>query len=305
MDVKDERFEIKPGADVVGVDDSLGNVERVVVNPGDGRVIGLVVRKGLLLHRDFVIPIEAVEEASEDYVRVGLSVEEANRLPEYHHEDYVAPPAGWRSPAGRSSSDAMFHLGGTDSGRLHAARSGQTEVAVGGRPLRAGQTVICRDGEVGKLDLVLVDRVTRRATHFVVRQGGLLGRDTIVPVAWVRDINRARIYLDVSREQLEQLPEYRSDEEITDDVLNALWDRTDLPPAELQFVEVTTHDGIVELTGYTLTDRVAGLIEEMARSVRGVVGVRSRLRSFEDLAEEVINKQHANDGKSAVGSGGR
>ena len=71
-----ERFEVRPGALVVGADDEIGRVERVVVSPGTGEVTALVVRKGLLLRRDLVIPIEAVADATEELVRVRLTTDE-------------------------------------------------------------------------------------------------------------------------------------------------------------------------------------------------------------------------------------
>jgi uncharacterized protein YrrD len=284
-----ERFEIRPGALVVAGEDEVGRVERVVVRPGSGEVTGLVVRKGLLLRRDVVIPIEAVVDATEELVRLRLTSDELNALPEYREEEYVSPAADWRSPVGRGPAGVLFRVGGPLIGRgLRPARAGQTEPAAGGRPLRAGQRVVCRDGEVGPLDLVLLDPDSRRVTHFVVRRGGLLGRDTIVPVEWVREITRDQVVLDVYRGQLEQLPAYRPDEEITDDVLEALWDHSDLPPGELQLVGVRTRDGVVELDGHTLTEGAKATIEAVARSVPGVLGVRNRLQSLDALAAAVV-----------------
>jgi uncharacterized protein YrrD len=299
-----ERFEVRPGARVVAANDELGRVERVVVSPGSGEVTGLVVRKGLLLRRDIVIPIEAVEDAIEELVRVRFTPNELNEFPEYHEEDFINPPADWQPPGGRWLEGILFRLPISFSlRRLWSARAGQTETVAGGKPIRAGQRVVCRDGDVGSLDLVLLDPVTLRATHFVVRRGSLLSRDRTVPVEWVREITHDRIFLDVILAELEQLPEYRSDDEITADVLNALWYGSDLSTANLQFVEVRTRDGIdgiVELNGHILTEQDRAVTERIARGVDGVLGVRNHLQSFQELARANQVAEHLRSGQSPI-----
>lgn len=286
VSARNERFEIALGAAVVAEDGIAGRVEAVVVSPGTGEVTDLVIRKGLVLRRDVVVPIAAVVSADEHEVRVRLTIEELNGLPEFREEEFTRPPADWRSPEGGQPAGALIRLPSLLARReLRPARAGQTPPAAGGRPLEAGQRVFCRDGEVGPLDLVLLDPATWRATHFVVRSGELVGRDLIVPVEWVREIGRDRIFVDVGREQLERLPEYRPDDEITADVLRVLWYGSDLEPADLQDVEVRAKDGVVELSGYTRTEEARRAIEAIARGVRGVLGVRNRIESFEELAK--------------------
>ena len=64
-------------------------------SPGSGTIIGLVVRKGLLLQRDVVVPIEAVADATEKLVRLRLSADELNRLP-----SIAMPTSRARRPTG-------------------------------------------------------------------------------------------------------------------------------------------------------------------------------------------------------------
>jgi uncharacterized protein YrrD len=275
-----ERLEIRPGASVKARDKEIGKVDRVVVAPGTDAVVALIVRKGLILRRAVVIPIEAVEDADDDNVQLSISATDVEHLPEYREEDFVAAPAGWHSPVDTGTTDAhgvVFRRSDQAAVRgLQPVGVGQAPATRGGRPLRAGMKVVCRDGEIGKLDLVLVDPQSRRATYLVVRRGGLLGRDTVIPVDWAAEIGPDRIYLDVPKEVLNELPEYRPDFEIWVDVLDALWSSKEILPAELAFVEVQVHDGVVELLGHT-TPEAKQKIEEAARRVRSVLGVRNRL----------------------------
>jgi uncharacterized protein YrrD len=279
-DAPAQRFEIRPGGLVVGPDeDEVGRVGRVVVRPGSGEVTGVVVRRGLLLRRAVVVPIEAVTEASEDVVRVGLTADQLNALPGDRAADSPSPPAGGRGPAA-----FLFRLPGPlDLPWLRPAPSGQPGAA-GGGPSRTGQRVVGREGEVGPLDLVLLDAATHHVTGLVVRRGGPLGSDRIVPVEWVRRVSGDRVFLDATHERLDGLPEFRPDDEIAADVLDDLWARSGVDPEDLQNVGVRAADGIVELYGTTGTRGAKAAIEAVARRGRGVLGVRNRLETFEELA---------------------
>ncbi|HET8785862.1 MAG TPA: BON domain-containing protein, partial [Candidatus Limnocylindrales bacterium] len=101
------------------------------------------------------------------------------------------------------------------------------------------------------------------------------------------------IRLSVPRARLDSLPEYRPDDEVTRDVLDALWYGSTLGPAELQFVEVRTRDGVVELGGHTHTEWARKKIEEVARGVRGVIDVRNHLDTYEALEAAVREAQRA------------
>jgi osmotically-inducible protein OsmY len=108
-----------------------------------------------------------------------------------------------------------------------------------------------------------------------------------VPIDWVQSVASDRITLSVPKARLDSLPEYRPDEDITRDVLDALWYHSTLGPADLQFVDVRTRDGIVELSGHTHTERTRQTIEEVARGVRGVIDVRNHLDTYEALEAAV------------------
>jgi hypothetical protein len=212
---------------------------------------------------------------------VSLTLAELEHLPPVQTDG--ALPDG-QDGAGRSAA-AQRQLRPTPSGRMAAL--------AGGRPLRAGQKVVARDGEVGQLDLVLIDPRTDRAAAFVIRKGVFFVRDVIVPVEWIESVEQDRITLAASKEQLDRLPEYRPDDEITRDVLDALWYRGGFGPADVQFVDVHTRDGIVELTGHTHTEATKNQIEQVVRAVRGVLDVRNYLDTFEALQDAVREAQRA------------
>jgi uncharacterized protein YrrD len=242
-----ERFELRPGALVVGPDGTLGWLDAVLSVPDSGQVSGFVLREGLLLDRGIRVPIEAVERTEDSRVHIWLTAAQLNDLADIQARRYA------RSTA-------------PDEHRIEA-----------------GRRVAFDDGEAGSLALVMVDPTSDQVTHLVVSRGHAFGREAIVPMAWVRALTDDPIVLDASEQQLESLPEYRADEEITDAVSSVLWYRSDVHPNDLRYVKVQTHDGIVRLGGMTRTERARMAIEEHVRGMRGVLGVWNELGTFDAL----------------------
>jgi len=75
--------------------------------------------------------------------------------------------------------------------------------------LPIGATVICQDGEAGRLKYVAVDPNTHAITDLIVGHGVVLKRDVVVPVRWVDRSDARQIVLNAKRADLAVLPEYR------------------------------------------------------------------------------------------------
>jgi uncharacterized protein YrrD len=279
------QIEIRPGMPVLAGDDQIGKVDRLIVDPSSGELLGVVVRRGVLLHHDVFIPADTITAEQPDGIATRLSVDELNELPEFDPSRFPEQPEDRPKEASRAAS-----RNGADGDHVHLAaeRFGQLRAASSGRPLRSGQLVKALDGDVGRLDLVLVEPLTRKVEALVVRQGRFLARDTIIPAKLVSEIHRDWIQLSVPRSELADLPEYRPDEEIGLDILDRLWyEAPDLRPGDLQYVEVHVRNGIVELTGHTSTEEARHRIVEIVRTVRGVRGVEDYLDTFESLVAAV------------------
>ena len=65
--------------------------------------------------------------------------------------------------------------------------------------------VSCYDGDVGKSSHILVDLVTERVTHFVVKTDHP-SQQFVVPIEKIRDTDRTVILLDCHKEDVYQLP---------------------------------------------------------------------------------------------------
>ena len=75
--------------------------------------------------------------------------------------------------------------------------------------LSIGATIRCRDGVAGKLKYVVLDPEDGEVTHLIVERGKLLGRDIVVPAAWIEEESEGEILLNATIEDLNALPEYK------------------------------------------------------------------------------------------------
>src|SRR6059058_2366295 len=68
----------------------IGRVDRVVVEPDNQEVTDIVVRKGVLLPEDKVIPIELIKSATPDLVTLILDAAHAQSLLPFEELHYLA-----------------------------------------------------------------------------------------------------------------------------------------------------------------------------------------------------------------------
>jgi len=152
--------------------------------------------------------------------------------------------------------------------------------------IRRGQRVLCSDGPIGRVDMVLVDAQTGRVRHLVVRRGLLFSRNVAVPADWVSTITPDAVLLEASREAIAHLPVYRPDDELERDVEEAL-QRDELLRVMGLLIRVEVEDGVVRLRGHVHNRALSARAEEIARSVPGVLGVENRLLVDLELLQRV------------------
>ncbi|MDR7438877.1 MAG: BON domain-containing protein [Armatimonadota bacterium] len=282
------RLEFRLGARVEAADGPAGQVTQVVVSPRERRITALVVRD--LTGREVLVPADRVADATEEVVRLTLGLSDLDHLEPYRPADHAPASLTWPGWKGLRSGGALLWLPGPlrrmegMERRVEAeaeARPGEPSVTI-----RRGQRVLCHDGPIGRVDVVLVDANTGKVRHLVVRQGLLFSRDVAVPADWVSTITPGAVILEASREAVAHLPVYRPDDELARDVEEALH-RDELLRVLGLPIRVKVEDGIVSLWGHVHNRTLAARAEILARSVPGVLGVENRLVVDLELLQQV------------------
>jgi hypothetical protein len=177
----------------------------------------------------------------------------------------------------------------------HPARA---PVVPGGVDIRRGARVETVEGVLGVVDRVLPDPDTNRVTHFVLRQAAPRSRSVVVPVGWAAESMPGTVRLVVDRAEVDTLPEYRPDRELTEAVLTTLRADPNVrrvlrgiisfpPPFSHPLREwaigVRVAQGIVTLEGSVPARGLGSMAARLAGGVKGVRQVRDWLVADDDL----------------------
>jgi len=147
-------------------DRMVGEVHRVVVDLNQRAVVSIIVLGRDRLARDVVVPIDFVNKVAKSEVRLRVTTEELDGLPDFSYHEFVTPPSTWTSvpvPA------------------MEQQRMGPHQQAVThDTPVRA------LDGQIGHVEAIELDLDTGSLQAFVVRTNRALGRETRIPAEFVQ-----------------------------------------------------------------------------------------------------------------------
>ena len=214
----DHRIDL--GAHVSGTDSALGAVADVVLHPVRRRLTHVVVQP----HEDHaearLVPIDHISVAEDGSMASDLSQHEFESLPlveetdYFRIEDWPHPSEGWT--VGTSDVLAMpyYALGSTTEmgidDRGMPVLMSYDLIPAGEVELRRQSEVLDRDAQpVGRLDGFVVND-DDQVSHVVIDRGHLWKhREFTVPVGAAAQVRNDHIKLDLTLEQIEELPSVR------------------------------------------------------------------------------------------------
>lgn len=150
--------------------------------------------------------------------------------------------------------------------------------------IREGSRVECADRSAGTVARILTHPQRGYATHIVVRCGRLRPRFLRVALNWVTSITPEYVTLSLSRAELMQQREYRTDHEIDEAVEHALHTAEALHDhADYLAVKCSVQGGIVTLHGNVRNSQRRIEVEQIARRLRGVIDVENYLFGDDEI----------------------
>lgn len=198
------------GAEVLGPDGKLGTLTHIVIEPLGERVTHVVILRGGLHPWEKVVPTERLTRTEGARVWTDLPLAEMDAFPDYIAFSGEAPapaspsdlPMGDLRPAGLFWPTTVlgWYL---PSHQTHTPAHAHANLPPGTHGLRSGTEVHCRDGKIGRLDEVLYDEESGRATGMVIRKGFIFVRELEAPIDWVEAIDDT-IRLNVTCEEITQ-----------------------------------------------------------------------------------------------------
>lgn len=200
-------MDIPLDAQVVCTDGPGGKTVAVVLNPSTEEVTHIVVSEPGFLGESMLVPLEYISESTPEQVHLRLSRRELAAQKPFVESDMVAlPPSytfatpGMGYPPGGAYWSA--ELATDDLPIIHAS------VPKGELTLHHGDSVEASDGHIGRIDELLIDPQTNEITHLVLREGHFWNkRDVTISVKNIDRIEEHIVYLKLTKQQIEALPE--------------------------------------------------------------------------------------------------
>ena len=203
--------EFSMGADASCSDGPCGKLTRLIVDPETQAVTHLVIGPKHRGERGRLVPIDLVDaHGGRDQARPAPWPSSTSSI---RPKRRICCPA---TPAIPRLQPALATLGGSARFRVWAwptsARTTAQELAthdtvpMGEVDVRRGEPVFATDGEIGKIQGLVIDPSSRHVTHVLLEEGHLWGRKEVaIPISSVTRVDDV-IRLTIDKQQVQDLP---------------------------------------------------------------------------------------------------
>jgi sporulation protein YlmC with PRC-barrel domain len=193
------------GAEATCTDGPCGAVIKVVVNPVAQTVTHLVIEPKHRAGLGRLVPLDLVAEATED-VRLSCTMAEFEALP-VAEEIELLPGSGYAGyTTGESMSWPYYNtVGGVGPGNTTPAIT-HDALPLGEVAVRRGEAVHAVDGEIGKVQGLIIQPHNHHVTHVLLQEGHIWGRKVVaIPIGAVSGVEDG-IRLTLTKQEIEDLP---------------------------------------------------------------------------------------------------
>jgi len=198
------------GAEATCTDGVCGEVTRVVIDPIAEAVTHLVIepkhRQGLAR----LVPLDLVDQAAGE-VRLRCTIAEFERLDSAEETQFV-PGSGGYAAYGPDQVVSWPYYGlastpGIDLDLVNASPVVTYDtIPLGEVEVRRGDAVHATDGDIGRVQGLVIDPRSHHVTHVLLQEGHLWGRKEVsIPISSVTRVDDG-IWLSISKQDVAGLP---------------------------------------------------------------------------------------------------
>ena len=207
-----EEFTI--GAEVSCSDGDCGQVRRVVVDPVARAVTHLVVEPKHRLGLGRLVPLDLVD-ATAGRIRLSCTMADFEQLDSAEETQFIPGSSGYAAQGPEQVvSWPYYGLAGSPgmAGGMGAEMAGVSQtvtydkVPLGEVEVRHGEPVHATDGDIGRVQGLVIDPADHHVTHVLLQEGHLWGRKEVaIPITAVTNVEDG-IRLNISKQDVQDLP---------------------------------------------------------------------------------------------------
>ena len=192
-----------PSKAIVQCSDGIAGVStHIIGNPADHQVTHLVVKNAQPPFKEYLVPINKVEETTPHTVRLACTFNEFEKMEPFEVEEYVRSRyTNYQMLPYQLPSQVL-----TDQVTEYITVSNHN-IPQGEMAVRYGARVEATDGYVGFVDDLLINSNNMHATYLVLRERHIFQqREITIPVSQIDHVDEDTIYLKLDRQSIEELP---------------------------------------------------------------------------------------------------
>ena len=200
------------GADATCADGVCGKVIRVVVDPVARAVTDLVVRPRHWPGLGRLVPLNLVDAATPKEVRLRCTRAEFDEL-RFAEDAHFRQGTSLDQHSGYSAEQLLmlpYYKRAADEGRPRT-RESEPVGTYGSLPpgevgVRRGKPVYATDGEIGRVEGLVIDPGNHHVSHLLLQEGHVFGRrQVVIPIGAVTEVIDG-VQLNITKQQVENLP---------------------------------------------------------------------------------------------------
>jgi sporulation protein YlmC with PRC-barrel domain len=213
-----EETQFTIGTEAVCTDGVCGEVSRVVVDPVAQVVTHLVVEPKYRSGLGRLVPLDIVD-AAEGKIRLRCTTDEFEKLDRAEETQFLPGSSGGFGGYGPGQALTWPYYGlgtgmiGLDGGLGMGLGNSSLPVVHDTVPLgevavRRGGQVHATDGDIGRVQGLVINSSDHHVTHVLLQEGHLWGRkDVAIPISAVTRVDEDGIALNISKEDVADLPD--------------------------------------------------------------------------------------------------
>ena len=214
------KIQFQKNANVIAANgQSLGQIDRVVLNPETKVITDIVVKTGALFNKeDKVVPVGLVAETTEDQILLRNEAGELNAFPVFEERRIVPGKEDIDKTLSSENVPQMVNYGFPEVGPAYIQPPSakivtqiEQNIPEGTVAMKEGAKVITSEGKhVGYVERVLADSSVDQVTHLLVSTGRFTKDAKLVPIEWVMAVGEDEIHLRVNKDSVEELADVSS-----------------------------------------------------------------------------------------------
>ncbi|MGE5221340.1 MAG: PRC-barrel domain-containing protein [Omnitrophica WOR_2 bacterium] len=203
-------MEIPIGAQVECNDGVCGSSAFVLINPVTERVTHLVVRESTPPQTEYIVSVDIVSDTIESTIQLNCSKAELEKMEPFIQTRFVedkVPNQDFGYAGGYYGLGTYYYWPYVYPERTAMFPVEEEKIPPGELAITRGTRVQAKDGDIGRVDELVMDAESGCITHFVMREGHLWGKkDVIIPVSKIDSIHLDTVFLKLDKHEVESLP---------------------------------------------------------------------------------------------------